>query len=88
MDGAKISEIGKFNYLLELVKGHPREDILGLPHIVEGYQEAKKILQITYGKDCKVHKALINEMESLRSITDIRRLDWIHEFYNKLSRVV
>ena len=88
VDGAKISEISKFNYLLELVKGQPREDILGLPHTVEGYQEAKKILQITYGKDCKVHKALIKEMESLHSITDIRRLDRIHEFYNKLSRVV
>ena len=88
MDGAKISEISKFNYSLELIKGQPREDILGLPHTVEGYQEAKKILQITYGKDCKVHKALIKEMESLHSITDIRRLDRIHEFYNKLSRVV
>ena len=88
VDGAKISEISKFNYLLELVKGQPREDILGLPHTVETYQEAKKILQITYGNDCKVHKALIKEMESLHSITDIRRLDRINEFYNKLSIVV
>ena len=88
VDGAKISEISKFNYLLELVRGQPREDILGLPHTVEGYQEAKRILQTTYGKDFKVHKALIKEMESLHSITDIRRLDRVHEFYNKLSRVV
>ena len=35
-----------------------------------------------------MQKALIKEMESLHSITDIRRLDRIHEFYNKLSRVV
>ena len=88
VDGANISEIRKFNYLLELVRGQPREDILGLPHTVEGYQEAKRILQTTYGKDFKVHKALIKEMESLHSITDIRRLDRVHEFYNKLSRVV
>ena len=88
VDGAKISEISKFNYLLELVKGKPREDILGLPHTVEGYQEAKRILQTTYGKDFKVHKALIKEMESLQGIMDIRRLDKIHEFYNKLARVV
>ena len=77
VDGAKISEISKFNYLLELVKGQPREDILGLPHTVKGYQEAKKILQTTYGNDFKVHKALIKEMESLHSIRDIRRLDWV-----------
>ena len=88
VDGAKISEISKFNYLLELIRGQPRENILGLPHTVEGYQEAKRILQTTYGKDFKVHKALIKEMESLHSITDIRRLDRVHEFYNKLSRVV
>ena len=88
VDGAKISEISKFNYLLELVRGQPREDILGLPHTVEGYQEAKRILQTSYGKDFKVHKALIKEMESLHRITDIRRLDQVHEFYNKLSRFV
>ena len=88
VDGARISEISKFNYLLELVRGQLREDILGLPHTVEGYQEAKRILQTTYGKDFKVHKELIKEMESLDSITDIRRLDQVHKFYNKLARVV
>ena len=35
-----------------------------------------------------MHKALIEEMESLHSITDIRRLDRVHAFYNKPSRVV
>ena len=54
----------KFNYLLELVRGQPREDILGLPNTVEGYQEAKRILQTAFGKDFKVPKALIKEMES------------------------
>ena len=44
VDGAKISEISKFNYLLELTKGKPREDILGLPHTKDGYIEAKRIL--------------------------------------------
>ena len=32
VNGLVISKISKFNYLLELVKGKPREDILGLPH--------------------------------------------------------
>ena len=32
VDGSAISKISKFNYLLQLVKGKPREDILGLPH--------------------------------------------------------
>ena len=63
VDGATISEISKFNYLLELVKGKPKEDILGLPHTEDGYGKAKQILEHTYGKDIKVHKGRIKEME-------------------------
>ena len=44
VDGSSMAEISKFNYLLELVKGKPKEDILGLPHSTEGYAEAKKDL--------------------------------------------
>lgn len=45
VDGSGISEISKFNYLLELVKGKLKEDILGLPHTEDGYGEAKRILE-------------------------------------------
>ena len=65
VDGSGISEISKFNYLLELVKGKPKEDILGLMHTEDGYGEAKRILEQTYGKDIKVHKVPIKEMEEL-----------------------
>lgn len=88
VDGSKIAEISKFNYLLELVKGKPREDILGLPHTTDGYQEAKRILMQNYGKDTKVHRALIKELEELPVIGNINKLSNIHEFYNKLARVV
>ena len=88
VDGSSISEISKFNYLLELVKGKPKEDILGLPHTEDGYCKAKRILEQTYGKDIKVHKALIKEMEKLPVILSIHKLGIIHKFYNKLSRVV
>ena len=88
VDASKISEISKLNYLLELVKGKPKDDILGLPHTVEGYEEAKRILEDTYGKDVKVHKALIKELEGLLPISSIHKLREIHDFYNKLSRVV
>ena len=37
MDGSAISEISKFNYLLEILKGKPKEDILGLRHTEDGY---------------------------------------------------
>ena len=88
VDGSSISENSKFNYLLELVKGKSKDDTLGLPHIGDGYKEAKRILEQTYGKDIKVHKALIKELEELPAISSIHRLNDIHDFYNKLSRVV
>ena len=31
VDQSQIAEISKFNYLIELVKGKPKEDIMGLP---------------------------------------------------------
>ena len=88
VDGSTISEISKFNYLLELVKGKPRDDILGLPHTVDGYEEAKRILVQNYGKDSKVHKALIKDLENILPVTNIHKLEQVHDFYNKLSRIV
>ena len=89
VDGSSIAEINKFNYLIELVKGKPKEDILGLPHTPEGYIEAKKILEHTYGKDIRVHRALIKDLEELQPITDIKKLWSVHSFYNKLlARIV
>ena len=88
VDGSSLPEISKFNYLLELVEGKPKEDALGLPHTIDGYEEAKRILKETYGKDVKVHKTLILELETLPEITNIRRTRDIHEFYNRLAREV
>ena len=88
VDGSSIAEINKFNYLIELVKGKPKEDILGLPHTPEGYIEAKKILEHTYGKDIRVHGALIKDLKELQPITDIKKLWSVHSFYNKLARIV
>ena len=88
VDGSCIPEISKFNYLLELVTGKPKEDILGLPHSDDGYKEAKRILEQTYGRDIKIHKALIKEMESLPAISSSHKIREVHSFFNKLSRIV
>ena len=89
VDGAAISEISKFNYLLELVKGKPKEDILGLAHTEDGYgARSEADLEQIYGKDIKVHKALIKEMEELSAILNIHKIAIIHDFYSRLSRVV
>ena len=88
VDSSGISKISKFNYLLELVKGKPKQDILGLPHTEDGYEEAKRILSTTYGKDCKVYKALIKELESLPAITNANKVRDTHSFFNTLARTV
>ena len=41
-----------------------------------------------YGKDTNFHKALIKDLESLHTITSIHKLNLIHDFYSKLSRIV
>ena len=88
VDSSKISEISKFNYLLELVQGEPKNCILGLPHTAEGYLEANKILEMTSGKDIKVHNALIKDLEFLPNITSVSRSKDIHDFHSQLSRTV
>ena len=80
VDRSTISEISKFNYLLELTKGKPRNDILGLPHTTDGYAEAKRILAETYSKDFKVHRALVKELENLHTITNIHKVASIQDF--------
>ena len=88
VDSSKLSEISKFNYLLELVDGEPKEHVLGLPHTPEGYKEAKKILEMTFRKDIKVHKALIKDLEALPKITSVHKIKEIHEFYTQLCKTV
>ena len=72
------SEIGKSNYSLELVEGEPRSHILSSPHTVEGYEEAKRILELTYGKNIKVLKALMKDLETLPNITSLSKVKEIH----------
>ena len=74
--------------MLELVEGEPRSHILGLPHTGEGYEEAKRILDLTYGKNITVLKALIKDLETLLNITSLTKVKEVHEFYNQLSRSV
>ena len=88
VDGSSMAEMSMFIYLLEFVKGKPKEDILGLPHSTEGYAEAKKTLVDIYGKPFKVQKALVKDLEQLKSIRQQYQLKEVHEFYNQSSRII
>ena len=88
IDETNLAEISKFNYLMEFVKGKPRDDIEGLPHSAEGYIEAKEILQRKYGRDNKVKRAVLKELEELVPIGHgtSNRLERCHQFFNQLSK--
>ena len=51
-------------------------------------KKQKKILELTYGKDVKVLKALIKDLETLQNVTSLNKVKEIHEFYKQLSRTV
>ena len=55
---------------------------------MDGYAEAKRILAETYGKDFKVHRALVKELENIHTTTSTHKVTCINEFYNKLARVI
>ena len=59
-----------------------------MPHATDGYAEAKRILAETYGKDFKVHRTLLQELENFHTISSIHKVTSIHEYYNKLARVI
>ncbi len=88
IDSANISQISKFNYLIELLKGKPKNDILGLPHNEDGYEEAKRILQEGYGKDTVVLKELIIQLQNMPVIRSIHQKQEINDFSSKFSRIV
>lgn len=81
VDSLKIFEISKFNYLLELVDGELKEYIFGLLYIFEGYKEVKKIFEMIFGKDIKVYKVLIKDLEVLLKIISVYKIKEIYEFY-------
>ena len=59
-----------------------------MSHSTEGYAEAKKILVDTYGKPFKMQKALIKDLEQVKSICQQYQLKQVHEFYNQSSRII
>ena len=88
IDQSNINDISKFNYLIELLKGKPKNDVLGLPHNADGYEEAKRILQAGYGKDTVVFKQLVIQLQEMPVIRSIYQKQEINEFSNKFSRIV
>ena len=59
---------GRLKELRENRQNIENISILDLPHTAEGYLEAKQILDMTLGKDIKVHKSIIEDLESLPNI--------------------
>ena len=52
---------------------------MGLPHTIEGYAQAKKILEENYIMGIYIHKRLIMELETLPKIINIIQMKDMHE---------
>ena len=84
----QLDEVSKFNYLLSLTKGRPREEISGLPHDSVGYKKAMEILRQKYGKDSVVFKNLVFELENLPAIKHVNQKREIQDFSRRFSKTV
>ena len=88
IDQSGLAQVSKFHYLLEMLHGEPKEEILGLPHTAAGYEEAKTILVDAYGKDHQMKAAFIQDLEELPHIQATNRIKGAHSFYKVLNRTV
>ena len=70
------------------MKENQKSTFLGCPTHLKDIMKLRKILEMTFGKDIKVHEALIRDLESLPNITSSHKIKEIHEFYTKLSKTV
>lgn len=68
IDAADISQITKFSYLKELLEPQVRPSMDGLPLTTEGYERAKNILKLTFGKESEIVNAYVDGIMSLPSI--------------------
>ena len=81
------SNISKFSLLLKLVEGEPREDLFGLPHLLDEYR-AKRLLQDTYGKDIWIHKALIKDLEGIIAIHNTQKIKKLDQFVKDSHKMI
>lgn len=68
VDGSTLKEISNFSSLRELVEGQPIGNMVRLSYTAEGYKEAKKILEGSYGKEIKTQKVVITKLANLPEI--------------------
>ena len=83
IDAADISQITKFSYLKELLEPEVRPSIGGLPLTTEGYERAKNILKLKFGKESEIVNAYVDGIMSLPSIYGANP-NKVSQFYEKL----
>ena len=83
IDAADISQITKFSYLKELLQPQVRPSIGGLPLTTEGYERAKNILKLKFGKESEIVNAYVDGIMSLPSIYGANP-NKVSQFYEKL----
>lgn len=70
IDKTELVFVTKFAYLQELLEPKARVDIDGLPLNTEGYEKAKNIIKVEYGKTSEVVNAYVNNILQLPTVTN------------------
>ena len=84
IDKATITQVAKFSYLKELLVPRVRSAIDGLPYNTEGYERAKAILTVKYGRPSEVANAHIQSIIALPTVQGSQAAR-VHKFYEKLA---
>jgi len=79
-----VPPVTKFTYLRQLLDNRVRKTIEALPHSPEGYNRAKAILEERFGKESKIVKGYLKEINDLPH-TPTANPRKILEFFEKLS---
>ena len=87
IEKSSIAPVTKFAYLRKLLAPKVRPTIEALPFPLEGYNQAKSILQAKYGKESEIVKCYTHDILELPIIhgTSAKK---IHEFNEKLTYCV
>ena len=87
IEKSSIAPVTKFAYLRKLLAPKVRPTIEALPFPLEGYNQAKSILQAKYGKESEIVKCYTRDILELPIIhgTSAKK---IHEFNEKLTYCV
>ena len=84
-DNAELSDIGKFTYLVSLLRNSAKEAIAGLSLTAANYQEAIEILCKRFGDRTQIQARHIDVLMSLEPVMSSQNLTGMRQLYDTVE---